>query len=116
MHRLVLITKGDLVHQTRKVTTSGIAHHFEHVEIVLEKDAETYAQAAAPSSASRPTGSAWSATRCAATSCRCWRSAATPCTSRTTCTWELEHVDDHDEDVAELASIAELPAWLGLRG
>ncbi len=30
-------------------------------------------------------------------------------------TWELERVDDHDEDVIELASIAELPAWLGLR-
>ena len=43
-HRLVLITKGDLVHQTRKVETSGIAHHFELVEVVLEKDPETYAR------------------------------------------------------------------------
>jgi putative hydrolase of the HAD superfamily len=41
-HRLVLITKGDLVHQTRKVTTSGLLHHFEHVEVVLEKDVDTY--------------------------------------------------------------------------
>ncbi len=41
-HRLVLITKGDLIHQNHKVTTSGIAHHFEQVEIVLEKDPETY--------------------------------------------------------------------------
>jgi len=41
-HRLVLITKGDLVHQTRKVETSGLAHHFDHVEIVLEKDPATY--------------------------------------------------------------------------
>ena len=40
--RLILITKGDLIHQTHKVTTSGLAHHFEHVEIVLEKDPETY--------------------------------------------------------------------------
>ena len=43
-HRLVLITKGDLVHQTRKVEMSGIAHHFELVEVVLEKDPETYAR------------------------------------------------------------------------
>jgi putative hydrolase of the HAD superfamily len=43
-HRLVLITKGDLVHQMRKVTTSGLAHHFHHVEVVLEKDADTYAR------------------------------------------------------------------------
>ena len=35
--RLVLITKGDLVHQTHKITTSGLAHHFDHLEIVLEK-------------------------------------------------------------------------------
>src|SRR6187401_1073132 len=43
-HRLVLITKGDLVHQTRKVEMSGIAHHFEAVEVVLEKDPDTYAR------------------------------------------------------------------------
>lgn len=41
-HRVIMITKGDLVHQTRKIRTSGIAHLFSHVEIVLEKDAETY--------------------------------------------------------------------------
>jgi putative hydrolase of the HAD superfamily len=41
--RTILITKGDLAHQTRKVETSGLSHHFEHVEIVLEKDPSTYA-------------------------------------------------------------------------
>jgi putative hydrolase of the HAD superfamily len=43
-YRLILITKGDLVHQTRKVTTSGLEHLFDHVEIVLEKDVATYAK------------------------------------------------------------------------
>jgi putative hydrolase of the HAD superfamily len=43
-HRLVLITKGDLVHQQRKVRTSGLAHHFEHIRVVLEKDPATYAE------------------------------------------------------------------------
>ncbi len=43
-HRLVLITKGDLVHQLRKVRTSGLAHHFEHIRVVLEKDVATYAE------------------------------------------------------------------------
>lgn len=42
--RLVLITKGDLVHQTRKVRTSGLEHVFDHIEIVLEKDVDTYAR------------------------------------------------------------------------
>ena len=41
-HRVAIITKGDLVHQTRKVSTSGIDHLFDHVEIVLEKDPDTY--------------------------------------------------------------------------
>ena len=41
-HRLILITKGDLVHQTRKVRTSGLDHLFDHVEIVLEKDVAAY--------------------------------------------------------------------------
>jgi putative hydrolase of the HAD superfamily len=41
--RTILITKGDLAHQTRKVETSGLSHHFDHVEIVLEKDPATYA-------------------------------------------------------------------------
>ena len=29
-------------------------------------------------------------------------------------TWELERVDEHDEEFAELASMSELPGWLGL--
>lgn len=41
-HRLMLITKGDLVHQLRKVRTSGLEHHFEHIEVLLEKDVPTY--------------------------------------------------------------------------
>jgi putative hydrolase of the HAD superfamily len=41
-HRLVLITKGDLVHQTRKLEQSGVAHHFGHIDIVMEKDEATY--------------------------------------------------------------------------
>lgn len=45
-YQLVLITKGDLHHQERKVQGSGIAHHFDAVEVVSEKDAETYARVA----------------------------------------------------------------------
>jgi putative hydrolase of the HAD superfamily len=41
-HRLVLITKGDLVHQSRKLASSGLADHFSHVDIVAEKDEATY--------------------------------------------------------------------------
>jgi putative hydrolase of the HAD superfamily len=41
-HRLLMITKGDLRDQERKVAKSGLADHFRHVEIVSEKDASTY--------------------------------------------------------------------------
>lgn len=41
-HRLILITKGDLIHQSRKLEMSGLAHHFSHVDIVMEKDEATY--------------------------------------------------------------------------
>jgi putative hydrolase of the HAD superfamily len=41
-HRLVLITKGDLRDQERKVRKSGLARHFERVEILSEKDAAVY--------------------------------------------------------------------------
>jgi len=41
-YRLLLITKGDLHHQERKVAASGLAGHFHAVEIVSEKDGATY--------------------------------------------------------------------------
>lgn len=42
-YRLLVITKGDLHHQERKLVLSGVAAHFRHVEIVSEKDVGTYA-------------------------------------------------------------------------
>jgi len=41
-YRLLLITKGDLHHQERKVAESGLAAHFHAVEILSEKDGATY--------------------------------------------------------------------------
>ena len=41
-HRLLIITKGDLRDQERKLAKSGLAGHFRHVEIVSEKDAGAY--------------------------------------------------------------------------
>lgn len=43
-HRVVLITKGDLFHQERKVAESGLAHVFHRIEIVSEKDERSYAR------------------------------------------------------------------------
>ena len=111
--RTVLITKGDLVHQTRKVTTSGIEHHFTDIEIVLEKDPDTYSRilqrlGVAPDRFLMIGNSV--------------RSDVLPVMALGGhaihvpyhITWDHERVDHHDEDVVELASIADVPIWLGL--
>ena len=41
-HRLLLLTKGATDEQQRKIDTSELAPHFEHVHIVAEKDVDTY--------------------------------------------------------------------------
>jgi putative hydrolase of the HAD superfamily len=41
-HELMLITKGDLFEQQAKISRSGLADHFDKIEIVPVKIAETY--------------------------------------------------------------------------
>jgi putative hydrolase of the HAD superfamily len=41
-YRLILVTKGDLLHQEQKLAASGLGDLFVGVEIVSEKDAATY--------------------------------------------------------------------------
>jgi len=41
-YRLVLITKGDLFDQERKIAASGLADYFDAIEVVSEKTADTY--------------------------------------------------------------------------
>lgn len=43
-HRLLVITKGDLRDQERKLAKSQLAVHFRYVEIVSEKNERTYAE------------------------------------------------------------------------
>ena len=111
-YRLVLITKGDLIHQTHKVETSGLAHHFTDIEIVLEKDPGQYDRLfrkfGVPAERICMVGNSV-------------RSDILPVMALGGTAvhvpypllWELEHVE-HDEHFAELASITDLPAWLGL--
>lgn len=42
-HQVILITKGDLLHQERKVEQSGLADLFGRIEIVSEKSPQSYA-------------------------------------------------------------------------
>ncbi|MDX6201549.1 MAG: putative hydrolase of the superfamily [Frankiales bacterium] len=43
-HRVVLVTKGDLLDQERKLQKSGLADAFDHVEIISEKSVAKYAE------------------------------------------------------------------------
>ncbi|CAN5465925.1 HAD family hydrolase [soil metagenome] len=107
-HRLVLVTKGDLVHQTRKITTSGLDHHFEYVEVVLEKDPGTYDRIL------RHVGVEPRRFCMVGNSVR---SDILPVLALGAhgvhvpyhLTWAHERVDDHDQQFVELASLADLP-------
>lgn len=109
-YRMVLITKGDLIHQTRKVETSGLAHHFEHVEIVLEKDPTSYDRVL------RKVGVAPERFCMVGNSVRSdilpvMALGGTAVHVPYPLLWELEHVE-HDEHFAELEALTDLPAWL----
>ena len=111
-HRLVLITKGDLIHQTHKVEASGLAHHFERIEIVREKDPDVYArivtQLGVPPQRFCMVGNSV-------------RSDVLPVLAIGASAvhvpyhllWDLEEApQDHGHTFAELASLADFPAWL----
>jgi len=110
-HRLVLITKGDLVHQVRKVRTSGLEHHFEHIEVVLDKDVDTYRRVLAE----------WAIEPAEFLMIgNSLRSDILPIVELGGhgvhlpyhTTWEHELVHEHDGGFAELERISDLPAWL----
>ena len=111
-YRLVLITKGDLIHQTHKVETSGLAHHFTDIEIVLEKDPATYDRLF------RKFGVPAERVCMVGNSVRSdilpvMALGGTAVHVPYPLLWELEHVE-HDEHFVELASITGFPAWLGV--
>jgi putative hydrolase of the HAD superfamily len=43
-HRLVMVTKGDLIDQERKLQKSGLMKYFHHIEIVSDKKEQNYQQ------------------------------------------------------------------------
>jgi putative hydrolase of the HAD superfamily len=111
-YRMVLITKGDLIHQTFKVETSGLAHHFEHVEILLEKDPAAYQRVFADLSV-RPERFCMIGNSVRSDILPVMALGATGVHVPYPLLWELEHVE-HDEHFAELDSIADLPGWLSI--
>jgi putative hydrolase of the HAD superfamily len=112
-YRLVLITKGDLLHQEQKLAASGLGDLFAAVEIVSEKDADTYRRVFArhgtgPAQAVMA-GNSVRSDVIPAIEAGCW-GALIPYPL----VWAHEAANapaDHARYV-ELASIADLPAWI----
>ena len=109
---LALITKGDLIHQTHKVQTSGLEHHFAHVEILLEKDPGTYAKVFTRMGVD-PARVCMVGNSVRSDILPVMALGGTAVHVPYPLLWELEHVD-HDEHFADLESISLLPAWLGV--
>jgi putative hydrolase of the HAD superfamily len=110
-HRLVLITKGDLVHQLRKVRTSGIEHHFEHIEVVLEKDVDTYRHILREWDID-PERFVFVGNSVRSDVLPIIELGGTGVHVEYHLTWEHEVVHDHDGDFVELDSIMDVPTWL----
>lgn len=43
-HRLIVVTKGDLLDQERKLEKSGLLHYFHHIEVLSEKNEIDYSK------------------------------------------------------------------------
>ena len=108
-HRLVLITKGDLVHQTRKISTSGLDHLFDRIGVVLEKDTETYQRLLSEWSID-PNGFAMVGNSVPSDVLPVLALGGRAVHIPYHVTWEHETVDASDHEFPVLESIAELPA------
>jgi putative hydrolase of the HAD superfamily len=112
-YRLILITKGDLLHQEQKLASSGLGDYFVAVEIVSEKDAGTYRRVferygTGPEQAVMA-GNSMRSDILPALEAGCW-SALIPYPL----VWSHEAADapvGHERYV-ELANIGELPGWV----
>lgn len=109
-YRLVVVTKGDLHHQQHKIVASGLADRFERIEIVSEKDPDTYRRVVATMGVDR------------SRFCMVGNSVRSDVLPVIEIgghavhipyhvTWEHERAD-HNGDVPTLVSIKQLPAWL----
>jgi len=113
-YRLVVITKGDLLHQEQKFHASGLDQHVEEIAVVSEKDVRTYRRlvdryGVEPSSFLMVGNSI--------------RSDVLPVLELGGRAVHIPYeylwgheVAEHDGDVPTLASIKELPGWLTADG
>jgi putative hydrolase of the HAD superfamily len=109
-YRVMIITKGDLLHQETKVARSGLAEHLWRVEIVSEKDEATYRRILERHEIDPGRFvMVGNSLRSDVLPVRAIGGRAVHIPYHVT--WELEEAEAAD-DVPVLRSLADLPAWL----
>jgi putative hydrolase of the HAD superfamily len=110
-HRIVVITKGDLLHQERKLAQSGLADHVHGIEIVSEKDAETYRRVLDRLEV-RPEGFLMVGNSVRSDVLPVLAIGGRAVHIPYEHLWWHEHVDGHDGTFPTLVSLGELRSWL----
>lgn len=112
-HRLVLITKGDLLDQERKLAASGLGDLFSAVEIVSEKDRRTYerlfARHGTGAEEALMAGNSMKSDVLPAVQAGAW---GVHIPYHVTWAHELAEAPEGHPRYVSLASIAELPDWI----
>jgi putative hydrolase of the HAD superfamily len=108
--RLVLITKGDLLHQEQKLARSGLAELFWQIEIVSEKDEPTY-ERILERRVIEPASFVMVGNSVRSDVLPVLAIGARAVHIPAELIWAYEHAD-HDGSVPTLSSIRELPGWL----
>ena len=109
-YRLAIITKGDLHHQEMKIVASGLADRVERIEIVAEKDPQTYRRVV-ESMGVDPAAFCMVGNSVKSDVLPVLEIGGTAVHVPYHLTWEAEHAE-HDGTVPTLETIADLPAWL----
>ncbi|MBK5260049.1 MAG: HAD family hydrolase [Thermoanaerobaculia bacterium] len=113
-HRLMLLTKGDLFDQESKLARSALGEHFSAVEIVSNKNAQTYRSIITKSGVD-PARFLMVGNSLRSDILPALEAGARAVHIPYQTTWAHEHVDDAEiggRAIEKLSSIRDLPAWL----
>ena len=113
-YRLVVITKGDLLHQEQKFHASGLDRHVEEIAVVSEKDVRTYRRLVERYGV-EPGGFLMVGNSIRSDILPVLELGGRAVHIPYEYLWGHE-VAEHDGDVPTLASIKELPGWLASDG
>jgi putative hydrolase of the HAD superfamily len=112
-YKLVMVTKGDLLNQEQKLARSGLGENFHAIEIVSEKDANTYRRVVAHQGV-RPEATAMIGNSMKSDVLPALEAGLWGVHIPYHITWAHEHAEPPADSprFAKLETIGELPGWL----